>query len=1152
MAELTAARARLEALSANLAKVEAAAATAKDVTHYLTAGLREVTGFAETAMASRQGELARQLVQLWRYTEGDGDVPRPSRAMSAVGKGNGGATRLGFYPLLTMAECVGLQSEIEASGVFDPDWYVRRHPQCGGAAKAVEYFIRVGLAEDHNPHPLFDTAWYRRQVAEKDLNGAFPLLHFLRAGGAQGLSPHPLFDTRWYLEQNPAVAAGSGNPLSHFLALGEAQERAPHPAFDIAWYRQSRPATITILSGRNLLVEYVADSGAHEASPHPLFDPVWYGAHRPPTRADVPLLLDYLGTSVAAGRNPHPLFDTQWYLSAYPDAVTSGLHPFVHFLCSDPAECRQTSPWFDAKWYCAEYADVASSGLHPVVHYLTRGRREGRAPSPSLPLHELHALVRDMEPARLPNIVSFLTRPETGSGDDAARPELPAAYAFNRDEPAPEYPVYWLPDPLREYVIDRFGDEWVPFIREMMGIISRHGAGAAGFARSYDCRRLLAELQELAVDPTPEAPIDMSIVIPVYNGLVYTLTCLRSLFEMKTNYRFEVLIGDDASNDNTDAVLPLIGGRVRYIRHPENLGFLLNCNVTSLHMHGRYVLFLNSDVIILPRWLDELTGLMDSDPQIGLAGSKLLNGDGSLQEAGGIFWSDGSAWNFGRGQNPRLPEFNYVKDADYCSGASIALPAVVWKQLGGFDATYTPAYCEDADIAFRVRALGLRVVYHPFSEIVHHEGKSHGTDTSSGIKAFQVINLAKLFERWWSPLTREHFPNGEHVFLARDRSRLRPHILFIDHYIPQWDQDCGSRLMFLYLKMFVDAGFRVTFWPDNLYEDPTYIRTLQKAGIEVIYSNHYLDKFDSWIEENGAYFNYFFISRPHIAINYIDSVREHSPGTIMYYGHDIHWQRIALQYELTGNAALAGEIELWRDIEARVCQASDVIFYPSDDECAVIREQFPDKQVIELPVAYYGERLTREVAEIAAGDRLRDPFHLMFVGGFGHEPNIDAMLWFTGEIFPCLVERDARFRLTIVGSNPPEAILALKSKRITVTGFISDATLAELYRGIGVAVAPLRYGAGVKGKVIESFSFGAPVVTTSIGMQGIDDPQQTAFVADDADGLVEQVYLAATDRDAAIARIAKAYEFLDRKYSRDHVGAVLGQAVPELRRQLAR
>jgi glycosyltransferase involved in cell wall biosynthesis len=534
-----------------------------------------------------------------------------------------------------------------------------------------------------------------------------------------------------------------------------------------------------------------------------------------------------------------------------------------------------------------------------------------------------------------------------------------------------------------------------------------------------------------------------------------------------------------------------------------------------------------------------------------LVGSKLLSGDGSLQEAGGIFWSDGTAWNFGRGQNPRLPEFNYVKDTDYCSGASIALPAPLWRKLRGFDITYTPAYCEDADIAFRVRALGLRAVYHPFSEIIHHEGKTHGTDTSSGIKAYQVINLEKLYERWWSELTRDHFANGEHIFLARDRSRPRPHILFIDHYIPQWDQDCGSRLMFLYLKMFVDAGFQVTFWPDNLYEDPGYVRTLQKAGIEVIYSNHYLGKFDFWIKEYGAYFNYFFISRPHIAVQYIDAVREHSSGTIMYYGHDIHWQRIALQYELTGKAELKNEIERWREIETRVCEASDVIFYPSDDECAVIREQFPDKWVIELPVAYYGEKLSREVAKIAAADALRDPFHLMFVGGFGHEPNIDAVLWFTAEIFPRLVERDRRFRLTIVGSNPNEAILALKSKHVTVTGFIPDAALAELYRRVGVAIAPLRYGAGVKGKVIESFSSGVPVVTTSIGMQGIDDPEQTAFVADSTNGFVEQVYRAATDREAAFERVARAYDFLDRKYSRDYVGGMLAEAVTELRTSFA-
>ena len=119
-----------------------------------------------------------------------------------------------------------------------------------------------------------------------------------------------------------------------------------------------------------------------------------------------------------------------------------------------------------------------------------------------------------------------------------------------------------------------------------------------------------------------------------------------------------------------------------------------------------------------------------------------------------------------------------------------------------------PPYCEDADIAFQVRARGYRTLYQPQSALIHHEGRSHGRDLDSGIKAYQVINQQKLFERWRATLEADHFPNATDVFVARDRSRYKPHIVVIDHYIPQWDRDAGSRSTYLYIKLFCDHGFK--------------------------------------------------------------------------------------------------------------------------------------------------------------------------------------------------------------------------------------------------------------------------------------------------------------------------------------------------------
>ena len=107
-----------------------------------------------------------------------------------------------------------------------------------------------------------------------------------------------------------------------------------------------------------------------------------------------------------------------------------------------------------------------------------------------------------------------------------------------------------------------------------------------------------------------------------------------------------------------------------------------NCNATAKEASGRHVLFLNNDTLVLPHWLDELIGVLDGDSRIGLAGSKLVFADGRLQECGAIVWRDGSAWNYGRLSDPRRPEYCYLRDVDYVSGASIALPRRCGKTRG--------------------------------------------------------------------------------------------------------------------------------------------------------------------------------------------------------------------------------------------------------------------------------------------------------------------------------------------------------------------------------------------------------------------------------------------------------------------------------------
>ena len=184
-------------------------------------------------------------------------------------------------------------------------------------------------------------------------------------------------------------------------------------------------------------------------------------------------------------------------------------------------------------------------------------------------------------------------------------------------------------------------------------------------------------------------------------------------------------------------------------RNQTNQGFLRNCNQAAKAARGKYIMFLNNDTKVTEGWLSSLVKLIESDPSIGMVGSKLVYPDGRLQEAGGILWSDGSGWNYGRLDDPDKAEYNYVKDVDYISGAAILLSVQLWKQIGGFDERFAPAYCEDSDLAFEVRKAGYRVVYQPLSKVIHFEGVSNGTDVNgTGLKRYQVENSKKLREKW--------------------------------------------------------------------------------------------------------------------------------------------------------------------------------------------------------------------------------------------------------------------------------------------------------------------------------------------------------------------------------------------------------------------
>lgn len=571
--------------------------------------------------------------------------------------------------------------------------------------------------------------------------------------------------------------------------------------------------------------------------------------------------------------------------------------------------------------------------------------------------------------------------------------------------------------------------------------------------------------------------VTVSIIVPAYNQWEFTYNCIKQIIDNTADVPYEVILADDVSSDETKEAERYIDN-LRVIRNTENLGFVRNCNAAAKLCRGQYILFLNNDTSVQADWLMPLVDLLESDDRIGMVGSKLVYGNGKLQEAGGIFWKDASAWNYGHCDKIGKPDYNYVKEVDYISGASIMIRKNLWEQIGGFDERYVPAYCEDSDLAFEVRKAGYKVVYQPKSVVVHFEGISNGKDLKKGIKKYQVVNAQKFYEKWKNVLEKEHFPNGEDVFWARDRSRNKKTVVVIDHYIPTFDKDAGSRAVYQYIKCLVGLGYNVKLIGDNFFRMEPYATVFENMGVEVLVGSYYAKNWKKWFKANSKYIDFVFLNRPHISKKYIDFIKENTKAKILYHVHDLHFLREHREYLLTGDKEHKKASESWKKIEIDIMNKADVNFTVSVDEQLIMNDIVPGMKAAVMPIFAYPRLLAREF-------KRDDKTDILFVGGFNHRPNEDAVLWFYGKIWERFKKEHTDAKFIIAGSNPTKKIKEMACDDIIVTGYISDERLSELYANCKLCVIPLRFGAGVKGKIVEAMYHGIGIVSTQIGIEGL-------------------------------------------------------------------
>ncbi|QEC51993.1 glycosyltransferase involved in cell wall biosynthesis [Anseongella ginsenosidimutans] len=326
-------------------------------------------------------------------------------------------------------------------------------------------------------------------------------------------------------------------------------------------------------------------------------------------------------------------------------------------------------------------------------------------------------------------------------------------------------------------------------------------------------------------------------------------------------------------------------------------------------------------------------------------------------------------------------------------------------------------------------------------------------------------------------------------------------LLIIDSNVPFHDRDSGSNRIYRLIQIFRSLGYHLIFLPDDGAAPEPYLTQLNSLGVEVLHQSAERKQFLREIKGAAREAGIAWICRPEHNAKYKYLFRHNSRLKWIYDTVDLHYIRLERASKLfPDQPKLAKQARRYRVLETAIAaKAQLTVCITHEEEQELQSKGIPNTCVIPN---IHVIRPTPEDFHRRSG--------LLFIGSYKHLPNVDAATWLCHTIMPLVWKHRAEMELILLGSDPSDEVLACKSSRVHVPGYAED--VAPYFNAARIFVAPLRYGAGMKGKIGQSFEYGLPAVTTAIGAEGMGlIHEKHLLIAGDAEAFARETLRLYTD-----------------------------------------